>query len=138
MLVEATGLAELWVRPDELDSHPHLLNCSNGTVDLRTGELRPHDPADLLAMICPTPYDPAATCTKWIAAQRRIFAQCPAANITTAVAGASALNSTAATAIEPRRSNPQLPRCTRQRLQRHMMLRLTQHKALNNGNIEIA
>jgi putative DNA primase/helicase len=31
-----------------LDCDPWLLNCANGTVDLRTGELRAHDPADLL------------------------------------------------------------------------------------------
>jgi putative DNA primase/helicase len=31
-----------------LDADPWLLNCSNGTVDLRTGILRPHDRADLL------------------------------------------------------------------------------------------
>ncbi len=31
-----------------LDSDPWALNCANGTVDLRTGELRPHDPANLL------------------------------------------------------------------------------------------
>lgn len=31
-----------------LDADPWLLNCTNGTLDLRTGELRPHDPADLL------------------------------------------------------------------------------------------
>lgn len=24
------------------DTHPHLLNCNNGTIDLRTGELLPH------------------------------------------------------------------------------------------------
>ena len=26
---------------DEVDRDPYLLNCTNGTVDLRTGELRP-------------------------------------------------------------------------------------------------
>src|SRR5262249_10295775 len=27
---------------DVFDLHPHLLNCENGTVDLRTGALHPH------------------------------------------------------------------------------------------------
>jgi putative DNA primase/helicase len=36
------------VSPDDLDADPFLLNCTNGTLDLRTGELRGHDPADLL------------------------------------------------------------------------------------------
>lgn len=31
-----------------LDSDPWLLNCTNGTVDLRTGEMRGHSPADLI------------------------------------------------------------------------------------------
>lgn len=33
---------------DTLDSDPWLLNCENGTIDLKTGELRPHDPGDLI------------------------------------------------------------------------------------------
>ena len=36
------------VTPDDLDTDPFLLNCANGTLDLRNGELRAHDPADLL------------------------------------------------------------------------------------------
>lgn len=33
---------------DDFDQHPHVLNCSNGVVDLRTGELFPHSPGLLL------------------------------------------------------------------------------------------
>ena len=32
---------------ESLDADPWLLNCDNGTVDLRTGALRPHDRGDL-------------------------------------------------------------------------------------------
>jgi phage/plasmid-associated DNA primase len=46
---------EIPVRPLSLDVDPYLLNFLNGAVDLRTGELRPHDRADpitkLLALI---------------------------------------------------------------------------------------
>ena len=35
---------ELVITPDQLDTHPFLLNFMNGTLDLRTGELSPHDP----------------------------------------------------------------------------------------------
>lgn len=45
---------------EDLDADPWLLNCHNGTVDLRTGELRPHDPADLLTKLAGTNYEPAA------------------------------------------------------------------------------
>lgn len=34
--------------PSKLDTDPHLVNCQNGTLDLRTGDLRPHDPGDLI------------------------------------------------------------------------------------------
>ena len=33
------------VTPDDLDADPFLLNCPNGVLDLRTGQLGPHDPA---------------------------------------------------------------------------------------------
>jgi putative DNA primase/helicase len=36
---------------DQLDADPWLLNTVNGTVNLRTGELRAHDPADLITKI---------------------------------------------------------------------------------------
>lgn len=48
------------VTPDDLDADPHLLNCANGTLDLRTGELRPHDPADLLTKMAGAALDPDA------------------------------------------------------------------------------
>lgn len=35
---------------EQLDTDPLLLNCENGTLDLKTGRLRPHDPADLITM----------------------------------------------------------------------------------------
>jgi putative DNA primase/helicase len=53
------------VTPDDLDADPLLLNCPNGTVDLRTGELRPHDPADLLTKSSGAAYDPAADGPTW-------------------------------------------------------------------------
>ncbi len=49
------------VTPDDLDADPFLLNCTNGTLDLRTGERRPHDPADLITKVTAGAYDPAAS-----------------------------------------------------------------------------
>jgi putative DNA primase/helicase len=43
-----------------LDLDPMLLNVSNGTLDLRTGKLRPHDRADMLTKLAPVFYDPDA------------------------------------------------------------------------------
>jgi putative DNA primase/helicase len=50
------------VTAGELDRDPWLLNAINGTIDLRTGKLRPHDRTDLITKICRATYDPAATC----------------------------------------------------------------------------
>jgi len=54
------------VKPDQLDADPWVLNCKNGTLDLRTGELRPHRRGDFLTKIVPVEYDENATCPKWI------------------------------------------------------------------------
>ncbi len=53
------------VAPEALDADPDLFNCANGTIDLRTGELRPHDRADLLTRRSPVAFDPDATCPLW-------------------------------------------------------------------------
>lgn len=62
------------ILPEELDRDPWLLNCQNGTLDLRTGELRPHNPADLLTKVVPVAYDPNATCPEWFRFLDRIMA----------------------------------------------------------------
>jgi putative DNA primase/helicase len=39
---------------------PWLLNCLNGTLDLRTGELRPHSREDLITLRAEVTYEPGA------------------------------------------------------------------------------
>ncbi|MCL4502029.1 MAG: phage/plasmid primase, P4 family [Deltaproteobacteria bacterium] len=53
------------VAPAQFDADSWLLNCQNGTVDLRTGELKPHDPADLLTCLAPVDYEPDRPCPEW-------------------------------------------------------------------------
>jgi putative DNA primase/helicase len=48
------------VTPDDLDADPYLLNCPNGVLDLRTGQLAPHDPALLLTKMTGAAYHPGA------------------------------------------------------------------------------
>jgi putative DNA primase/helicase len=48
------------VSPDQLDADPFLLNCPNGTVDLRDGTLLAHDPARLLTKTTAAAYQPDA------------------------------------------------------------------------------
>lgn len=43
----------------------YLLNCANGTLDLRDKTFRPFDPDDRLTGLAPTPYDPAAKAPDW-------------------------------------------------------------------------
>ncbi len=46
----------------DLDQQPYLLNCPNGLVNLRSGELLPHQRDFLVTKLCPVPYDPKAEC----------------------------------------------------------------------------
>lgn len=66
--------ATLSVDVSTLDTHPDLLNAQNGVVDLRTGELRPHDPALYLTRITAVDYDAQATSPAW----DRVIAALPA------------------------------------------------------------
>ncbi len=56
----AGSLLPVAVSVDQLDADPYLLNTTNGTLDLRTGELREHDPADLLTKVAGCAYHPNA------------------------------------------------------------------------------
>lgn len=47
------------------DHNTDLFNCQNGTLNLTTGEFRPHDPADFLTMLSGVTYDPDAACPRW-------------------------------------------------------------------------
>lgn len=61
------------VLSDQLDSDIWLLNCKNGTLDLRTGELRPHNRKDYITRIIPTEYDPYADFEEWAKFLHRIM-----------------------------------------------------------------
>lgn len=61
----ASALPALRASIDELDGDPYLLNCANGTLDLRTRELRPHNPADRITRVTRGAYDPTADRTTW-------------------------------------------------------------------------
>lgn len=51
--------------PERFDAEQWLLNVENGTINLRTGELRPHDRNDLITKLVNIRYDPNATCERW-------------------------------------------------------------------------
>lgn len=49
----------------EMDADPWLLNCGNGTLNLKTGELGPHRREDLITKQVPVNYDADAKCPNW-------------------------------------------------------------------------
>ena len=65
MVDRAVTLPGVYVPTEDLDKDPWLLNCQNGTIDLRTGELRPHDPNDLITKISPVSYHTDAPAPLW-------------------------------------------------------------------------
>lgn len=61
----ARGIGAIPLDHEALDADGWLLGVENGVIDLRTGGLRPADPADLMTMQCPVKYDPAARAPRW-------------------------------------------------------------------------
>ena len=61
------------VTPDTFDKDVYLLNCRNGTLDLRTGELRQHCKADYLTRRLELDYKPDAQCPQWLKFLDSIF-----------------------------------------------------------------
>src|SRR5258706_5993433 len=62
--VAETGPA-IATTPDQFDRDPWLLNVQNGTIDLRTGTLKSHDPHDLITKVAPRAFDPDARSAVW-------------------------------------------------------------------------
>jgi putative DNA primase/helicase len=65
MLAIVQSRPEIAIAPDALDRDPMLLPCENGTIDLRTGELRDHDRRHLITKAVPAPYQPDAEAPQW-------------------------------------------------------------------------
>jgi putative DNA primase/helicase len=74
---DATHLAQtepgIPALPEDLDRDPWLLNVENGTIDLRTGELREHRREDLITKLAPVEYDPEAEAPRFAAFLREVF-----------------------------------------------------------------
>lgn len=62
MCKQAQSMGTIPLVPETCDTDPWLLNCRNGTLDLRTGVLRPHRREDLLTRCVPVAYIPEAPC----------------------------------------------------------------------------
>ena len=69
----ALAECELVITPDQLDTHPFLLNFLNGTLDLRTGELKSHDEKQYLTKLVHHDYKPRAECFLFLSFLGRIM-----------------------------------------------------------------
>ena len=70
----ALAQSDLPILPDEMDRDGWLLNCPNGTLDLRSGTLREHRREDSLTLLCPTRFNPKAKAPRWERFLKVVFA----------------------------------------------------------------
>lgn len=61
----ASTVKGIAIEPEALDADPFLLNVANGTLDLRTMELGPHEPENLLTKVTRAAYRPEITGRHW-------------------------------------------------------------------------
>lgn len=71
---------ELVIMPDQLDTHPFLLNFLNGTLDLTTGLLAPHNREQFITRLVHHNYNPEASCPLFLAFIARVMGNHPDAS----------------------------------------------------------
>lgn len=74
MIRLAQSEPEIQIPYTALDPDPWRLNVANGTIDLRTGVLRDHDPEHLITKLTPIEYLPDAEAPRWHAFLARVMA----------------------------------------------------------------
>jgi putative DNA primase/helicase len=75
MLSRASSEPGIPIMPDEMDQDGFLLNVQNGTIDLRTGNLREHRRDDLITRLAPIRYLLGAKCPTWLRVLGEAFAE---------------------------------------------------------------
>jgi putative DNA primase/helicase len=66
-------LPDIQARSTDFDQDHDLLNVANGTLNLRTFTLQPHDPATRLTRLIPVAYEPSAQAPLWDRFLRDVF-----------------------------------------------------------------
>lgn len=61
----ARSLSGISSRPSDFNADPYTLNTLSGTVDLRSGSMRPHDRLALCTRQTSSPFDLNACCPRW-------------------------------------------------------------------------
>jgi len=67
--------SQVTITPGELDTDPYLLCCTNGILDLRTGELATPRRENYITKQIPVAYDPKAECPIWNKFLERVLPQ---------------------------------------------------------------
>ena len=65
MLDVAKSRPGIPITPEAMDADPWLFNVLNGTVNLRTGELLPHNQVDLITKLAPVEFHPGRRDERW-------------------------------------------------------------------------
>jgi putative DNA primase/helicase len=65
LMTELRSVPSVYVTAQDFDDRPELLSFRNGTVELRTGRLRPHAKEDMLTFCLAIDYDADAKCPRW-------------------------------------------------------------------------
>ncbi|MDH6123835.1 MULTISPECIES: phage/plasmid primase, P4 family [unclassified Kitasatospora] len=77
LMTELRSVPTVHVDASDFDDRPDLLSFRNGTVDLRTGQLRPHDKRDMLTYCLDLNFREDAECPRWDSFLREIFPENP-------------------------------------------------------------
>lgn len=76
-LVAMVALAQselgIAARASMFDREPFMLNTASGVVNLKTGEVKDHDPSASITRLAPTFYNRAAACPRWLTFLDRIM-----------------------------------------------------------------
>jgi len=98
--------AALWLaqpalvaRVDAFDREQWLLPVLNGALDLRTGQLHPHNRADMATRLSPVQFDASATCPTWHRFLQRIQPNVAVREFLQRLAGYALTGSTAEQAL---------------------------------------
>ena len=82
MIHSAESVEGMLLPSDQLDKRPMLFNCENGTLNLETGELQPHNSQDFLTQFASISFRPELLkslqeCNTWDESWERMKTHCP-------------------------------------------------------------
>lgn len=63
----------LGVHIADLNADPWLLNCQNGTINLKTGQLLPHNRSHFITQVCAASYEPGTRSELWETTVKQII-----------------------------------------------------------------